>query len=142
MKRSSLIALRGGILAAGLAVFAVHAQTAPPRELTRDELRACTDGDTALARRRKEIEGRSKEVREQFVAIRLEREQLAAEQNRIAREQGPRDSLDRKLRAHNERVQGTQGIADFVNQGQQALNSAVVAHDAQCGRVSSRRLKL
>lgn len=130
------LALGSGILATGISMTSAHAQTSPAREVTRDELRACMGNDTDIGARRAALDARALQIRDEAAAIRIEQEQLAAEQKRIVEDQGSMDRFTRKLRTHNLRVQGARTNADLVGKEQEALNSSVVAHNAQCGRVS------
>lgn len=130
------VSIVGGVLAAGIAIPSVNAQTGPAREVTRDELRACMTNDTDIGTRRTALDARALQVRDEAAAIRIEQEQLAAEQKRIVEDQGSMDRFTRKLRTHNLRVQGARANADLVGKEHEALNSAVVAHNAQCGRVA------
>lgn len=132
----STVSIGRGLLAAGIAMSSAHAQTGPAREVTRDELRACMNNDTEIGTRRTALDARALQIRDEAAAIRLEQEQLAAEQKRIVEDQGSMDRFTRKLRTHNARVQGARANADQVGKEQEALNSSVVAHNSQCGRVS------
>lgn len=129
------LSIAAGVLAAA-AALCVQAQTAPPRTVNRDELRVCMNNDAGLAARRKAYEAQSRKIGEESAAIRSEQEELANEQKRLEEDNKPMDRFQRKVRAHNERVRAARAAAGHSRKDLDALNADVVAHNADCGRVS------
>lgn len=136
MKLTSITAISSSLLFAAITLQGAQAQTKPTRLVTRDELRVCMNSESALSVRRKAMEPRNDQNREEAAAIRAEAQQLADEQRRIEENQGPMDRFNRRVKAHNARVQAAQANAELFRTDLEALNKALVAHNEQCGGIS------
>ena len=138
MKLTSITAISSGLLLAMFTLQGAQAQTRPAREVTRDELRACMNSESQLATRSQAVEARAKGNRDEGDAIRAEAQQLADEQKRIVADNGPMDRFNRKVKAHNARVQVARTEADSVRGELEATNKALIAYNEQCGGISYR----
>lgn len=138
MKLTSINAISSGLLLAMFTLQAAQAQAQAPREVTRDELRVCMISEGQLATRSQAVEARAKGNRDEGDAIRAEAQQLAQEQKRIVADNGPMDRFNRKVKAHNARVQLARTEADSVRGELEATNQALVAYNQQCGGISYR----
>ncbi len=125
-----------GLLLASFAFHAAQAQAPAPKLVTRDELRACMNSEAELATRRQAIEARAKANRDEAAAIRAEAAELKAEGEKLADTDQPMDRFNRKIRAHNIRVSGSQTVAATFNADLDALNKSVVGYNQQCGGIT------
>lgn len=140
MKNPSISAIVQGLLFAVVAHQGALAQTvSTPREVTRDELRACMNSETDIAARRKGFEGRNAKNREDGAAIRAEAEELAEEQKRVADDSNRMERFNRKVRVHNEKVQVNRTNVDSLRTDTEALNKSVVAYNDKCGGISFKK---
>jgi hypothetical protein len=135
MKHFSLPAV-AGLLVASFAFHAAQAQAPAPKLVTRDELRACMNSEAELATRRQAIEARAKVNRDEAAAIRAEAAELKEEGEKLADTDKPMDRFNRKIRAHNLRVSGSQATAAAFNADLDALNKSVVGYNQQCGGIT------
>ena len=136
MKLLSPTAISSGLFLAVIALHGVQAQTKPAKMVTRDELRACMNSERDLAARRVALEARNSQNRDEGDAIRAEAQQMAEEQKRIVEDQGPMDRFNRRVKAHNARVQASQASAASFRADLEALNKALIAHNEPCGGIS------
>ena len=136
MKPPSITAICSGLLFTAITLQGAQAQTGPTRLVTRDELRICMNSESDLAARRKMMEPRNNQNREEAAAIRDEAQQLTDEQQRIEEAHGSMDRFNRRVKAHNARIQAAQANAELFRADLEALNKALVAHNEQCGGIS------
>jgi predicted RNase H-like nuclease (RuvC/YqgF family) len=137
-KTSTASTVLGWSLAfAVLAPLAVHAQPAP-KVVSRDELRACMNSESDLAKQREGLEARTKQLNEEAAAVRAEEEELAAEQKRVEQSSMPlaRDRFDRKIRQHNARVSGGKEQSEALKAALEDLKKGMEAHNAKCGGIA------
>lgn len=136
MKLASIPAILSGLLLAMLALQAAQAQTRPAKLVTRDELRVCMNSESELAVRRQAVEARDKQNRDEGAAIRAEAQQMAQEHKRIEEDEGPMEKFNRRVKAHNARVQIAQANAASFRTDLETLNKALMAYNEQCGGIS------
>ena len=136
MKFFFIPAVSAGILLATIALHAAQAQTGPAKVVTRDELRACMNSESELAVRRQAAEARNRQNRDEAAAIRVEQEQMAAEQKRIEENEGAMDKFNRRVKLHNARVQAAKAGADSFRADLETLNKALLAYNDQCGGIT------
>jgi septal ring factor EnvC (AmiA/AmiB activator) len=136
MTFKSFWGIAAGLVLAITAFQPTQAQTAPPRLVTRDELRACMNSESDIAARRQAIEARGRQNRDEAAAIRSVNEELKAEQEKLEEDQKPMDRFNRKVKAHNARVQAAQAAAVAFNNDLDGLNKSVVGYNQQCGAIS------
>lgn len=135
MKSISIAALGCGFLVVTLALPA-QAQTKPARMVTRDELRICMNSESELTDRRRAMEARSGQNRDEAAAIRAEADEMSAEQKRLEENQAPMEKFSRRVKAHNARVQAAQANSESLRKDLAALNDALTAHNEHCGGIS------
>ena len=125
-----------GLLLAAATIQGAQAQPTEAKVVTRDELRVCMNRERDLATQRQGVEAQNRRNGEEFAAIRAEVEELKAEQARLEREPSLADGFDRRVRAHNAKVEAAKAMDASFRANLDALNQAVVAHNAQCGGIS------
>ena len=108
MKRISIPAIGAGLLLATIAFHAAQAQTNPARLVTRDELRVCMNSEAEVLARRQAVMARNQKNKDETAAIRVEQEELAAEQKKLEGDGKPMDRFNSKVKVHNIRVQVAQ----------------------------------
>lgn len=138
MKFTPLAAAVSGLLLAAITLQGAQAQSGAQKVVTRDELRACMNAETALAARRQAVEAESRRNGEEVAAIRAEAQELLVEQKRLEQEPSRTDRFERRVRAHNVKVEAARASDASLRAGLDALNRAVVAHNQQCGGISFR----
>ncbi|HVZ46069.1 MAG TPA: hypothetical protein VHA82_19835 [Ramlibacter sp.] len=119
-----------------LGALSVHAQSAPPRTISRDELRACLDSEDRVAARRKAFDERIAKRREQEAALKAESAELEEEAkhadedqwkgNRFSRHQ---KSFQAKVKAYNDEQAGF--MAEL-----EAMKQAAAAHNDKCAGIA------
>jgi len=137
MKFTSTIAI--GIFLAASAIQAAQAQAKPEKKtVTRDELRACMNSEAELAARRKAMEPRAAQNREEAAAIRAEAQELTEEHKRIGEDEHAKLErfMNRKAKPHNARVKAAQEKAEALRADLEALNKNLVAYNERCGGIS------
>jgi hypothetical protein len=138
LRSSCLAAAACGLLLAGLSAPAAHAQSAPARVVTRDELRACLDSGDGIRARQQDRDQRGKRAAEDLAAMRAEAAELAEEKKRVeAHPDAPRARFERRLLAYNARLPAEKLNADAFNADLQAFNTALAAHNAHCGHIAA-----
>ena len=136
MKNQSLFAAAAGVLLATIMSQPVQAQAPAARMVTRDELRACMNSEADLAARRQAIEARATSNRDEAAAIRIESQELKAEGDKLTQDDKPMDRFNRKIKAHNTRVQAAQAAATAFNGDLDAMNKSVVDYNKVCGGIT------
>ncbi len=135
MKPIPFAAIAGLLLAA--AIPPAYAQaTPPPGTVSRDELRACMNRESELAVQREAVQAQNRRNAEAFAAIRAEAQELKGEQERLEREPARTDRFERRVRAHNAKVEEARAMDVSWRASVDALNQGVVAHNGQCGGIS------
>lgn len=125
-----------GLLLAAATFQGAHAQSTEAKVVTRDELRVCMNRERDLATQRQAVEAQNRRNGEEFAAIRAEVQELKEEQERVEREPSRSDRFQRRVRAHNAKVEAAKGMDASFRASLDALNQAVVAHNAQCGGIA------
>jgi hypothetical protein len=136
MKLICFPATATGLLLATIAFHAAQAQTAPARMVTRDQLRGCMDSESELGTRRQAVEARGKQNRDEAAAIRTASEQLKVEHEKLEEDNAPMEKFQRKVKAHNARVQAAQAAAASFGNELDSLNKSVVGYNEQCGGIT------
>ncbi len=136
MKPTSNFAIACGVLFAAIAFHGVHAQTQPPKVMTRDELRACMNTESELTARRKAIEELKSKTIAESAEILAEGVQLAEDLKRGEDSQIRKDRLERRTKAHNARLTAGQAAEESVRADVEALNKAVTAKNEGCGSLA------
>jgi hypothetical protein len=136
MKTTSIPALAAAVFFVFIALHAVQAQIKPEKRVTRDELRVCMNSEATMATRRKELESRAKVNGEEAASIRAEADELKAEQERMGDDGKNQDRFNRKVKAHNTRVQVARTNGDAFRADLDAMNKSVVAHNEKCGGIT------
>jgi chromosome segregation ATPase len=135
----SLAAAACGLLFAAAAVPAAHAQSAPARVVSRDELRACMDSGDTIRARQQDLDQRNKRAAEDLAAMRVEAAELADEKKRLEdRPEAPRARFERRLLAYNAKLPTEKANAEALKADLDTFNAAVAAHNAQCGHLAAR----
>jgi hypothetical protein len=129
-----------GLFLAAIAVQTVQAQTKPAKLVSRDELRVCMNSESELAARRKAMEPRAAQNREEAAAIRAEAQELTEERQRIGEEEYTKQErfMARKVKPHNARVKAAQDKAEAYRADLESLNKSLVAYNEQCGGITFR----
>lgn len=122
------------LLAATFAPLPAHAQSDSSHVATRDELRACMDGEDSLKARRDDLEARAKQNTEDAAAINKEGDELKEEQKRVEDSTLPmaRDRFDRRVRQYQAKVKAAKEKEDGVRAGLEDLKKAIDQHNTQC----------
>jgi hypothetical protein len=139
MKYPSPTTIASGLLLAAFTLQGAQAQTKPARLVTRDELRACMNSESDLAGRRKALEARGQQNREEAAAIRAEGAELAEEQKRFEDDATRMERfINRRVKPHNLRVKTAQAGAESLRVDLEGLNKSLMAHNEQCGGITFR----
>jgi chromosome segregation ATPase len=122
------------LLAATIAPLPAHAQADSSHVATRDELRACLDGEDSLKAKRADLEARAKQNTEDATAINKEGEELKEEQKRAEDSTLPmaRDRVERRIRQYQAKVKAAKEKEDGVRAGLEDLKKAIDQHNTQC----------
>lgn len=136
MKSISFAAAVSGLLLAAATIQSAQAQSTGGKTVSRDELRACMNGESDLAAQRQAVEAQNRRNGEEFAAVRAEAEELKAEQERLEREPNRTDRFERRVRAYNAKVEAAKARDASFRASLDALNQAVVAHNGRCGGIS------
>ena len=119
-------------LAMGVTLQYAQAQTAAPRMINRDELRACMDSESQIAARREAADARSKAQVAEHSAIRTEREAIQAEHKRVEEGSGSRDRLERRVRVFNDRLKAANDVQAQISAELDSIGKALGEHNARC----------
>jgi hypothetical protein len=131
-----LAAACGIVLAAALP--AAHAQSAPARVVTRDELRACMDSGDSIRARQQDLDQRNKRAGEDLAAMRAEATELAEEKKRLEdHPDAPRARFERRLLAYNAKLPAEKANAEAFKADLDAFNTALATHNATCGHIAA-----
>jgi chromosome segregation ATPase len=126
------------LLAATIAPLPAHAQADSSHVATRDELRACLDGEDSLKAKRADLEARAKQNTEDATAINKEGEELKEEQKRAEDSTLPmaRDRVERRIRQYQAKVKAAQEKEEGVRTGLEDLKKGIDEHNARCNGIS------
>jgi chromosome segregation ATPase len=136
--QSLAAAVLGLALLAPAAVPSALAQSAPPRTVSRDELRACMDSEDNLKAKRADLEARAKRNSDEAGAINKEGEDLKEEQKRVEDSTLPmaRDRFDRRVRQYQARIKAAKEQEAAVNTGIEDLKKAIDEHNTRCNGIA------
>jgi chromosome segregation ATPase len=136
---SAAAAVLGLVLfASGFAPSPAQAQSASPKIATREELRACLDGEESLKAKRADLEARAKQNTEDAAVINKEGEELKEEQKRAEDSTLPmaRDRVERRIRQYQAKVKAAQEKEEGVRTGLEDLKKGIDEHNARCNGIS------
>ncbi len=118
--------------------FSVFAQGTPTKTITRDEFRACMNGQDSLQGRGDSIKQRGAKLQQESDSIKAEEEQLTAEDKRVSDSSayGARDRFDRKVKAHSARVKAAEEESKTLRAEADAFTKDLDAYNARCSGVA------
>ena len=122
------------------AIGAAHAQaTATPRTLSRDELATCMTSEGDLKARRAAIDARRDKFKPEEDAIRAEAKDLDDEKKMIREDEyRKQERFDRKIKAHNARIDAARGVSDGIRKDYEGLMASMNAYNQGCTGVAFR----
>jgi hypothetical protein len=139
LRTSLLAAAACTLLLAAVAAPAAHAQSAPARVVTRDELRACMDSGDAIRARQQELDQRNKRAAEDLAAMRAEAAEIADQKKQLEDHPDmPRARFERRLLAYNAKLPVEKANAETFKTDLDAFNTALAAHNTQCGHIAAK----
>lgn len=86
-----------------------------------------------LLARKQAVDARNKLQREEAAAIRAASDELKAEHEKLEESNAPTEKFQRKVKAHNARVQAA---AESFRADLETLNKALFAYNESCGSIS------
>jgi chromosome segregation ATPase len=133
-------ALGCALLATTFVPPAAHAQSAPPRAATRDELRACMDSEDNLKAKRADLEARAQRNSDDAAAINKDGAALKEEQQHAEESTLPmaRDRFERRVRQYQARIAAAKESEAGVRTGMEDLKKAIDEHNTRCNGISFR----
>ncbi len=141
---AKLSAIALAALCAGTPAWAQTAAPAPAdvgtkaeaRVVSRDELRACMNSESALTTRREQARALNAARQEENQAIRAEAAQLADDRKAIRDDEYTKlERFDRRVKLHNARIQTANTAMAGVRAEMDAVNKDLTAYNAQCGGI-------
>lgn len=126
------------VLACAAAAPVAQAQQAAPRQLTRDEYRACMDTQDQLFATRDSLHATAAEITKENDALKAEHEELVAAQKRAEENQNTlaMNGVERRQRAFTGKAKALQAKSDAWKASSEALVKGTDDYNAKCSNVA------